>query len=209
MTDEVDDMAIRSASPERVPVISGMFARALIGDPMANAGLRGGLHTMGIQMHIIAGAYAAAGMLWEAVEPDGEMLGAAAVLEPGRREVVDSMDADFVAHADELTTDGAEANTAFWKWVWGHIPEEPHWFLDVIAVDPEHQGRGVGSALARFVMRRAAADGLPLLLDTGLERNVAFYRGLGFEVMADGDAPGGAPHVWFMRADPLLPYGPC
>lgn len=208
MSEPPDDLTIRPAPPERVPVVGEAFAHALADDSMANAGLHGP-HAMDIQMHILARAYGAAGMLWEAVASDGATLGGAALMEPGRREVVAGIDADFLARADEITTDGGRQNTAFWEWVWGHIPDERHWFLDVLAVAPKHQGRGAGTALARFAMRRAAADGLPLLLDTGLERNVGFYQALGFEVMAEGDAPGGAPHVWFMRADPLLPYGPC
>ena len=49
--------------------------------------------------------------------------------------------------------------------------------------------------------------GLPLALETGGASNLALYRRFGFEVHAEGDAPGGGPHVWFLRRDPtgILP----
>jgi hypothetical protein len=54
----------------------------------------------------------------------------------------------------------------------------------------------------RHAVEQAAADGLPLWLETGVERNLALYRRFGFRVVAEGDAPGGGPHVWFLRRDP-------
>ena len=53
-------------------------------------------------------------------------------------------------------------------------------------------------------MARAGADGHPLFLETGVERNVAFYERFGFVVVSEGDAPGGGPHVWFMRWGPRV-----
>ncbi len=40
------------------------------------------------------------------------------------------------------------------------------------------------------------------VLETATPRKVAFYERLGFRVVLDADAPGGGPHVWFLRCDP-------
>ena len=46
---------------------------------------------------------------------------------------------------------------------------------------------------------RASATGLTAFLETGNERNLAFYESHGFHVVDHGYAPGGGPMVWFMQ----------
>ena len=67
--------------------------------------------------------------------------------------------------------------------------------------DPDHQGGGIGSALVKLGLARAAEDGIPAYLEAGNPRNVPLYERLGFKVIAEADAPDGGPHIWFMRCD--------
>jgi GNAT superfamily N-acetyltransferase len=77
----------------------------------------------------------------------------------------------------------------------------PAYILALLAVRPEHQGRGLGSALVAYVS--ALCDGDPgsqgVVLDTGTERLVHFYerrgyRRMGVAVVADEEgAVGGVP----------------
>jgi ribosomal protein S18 acetylase RimI-like enzyme len=76
--------------------------------------------------------------------------------------------------------------------------EGPHHYLAVLGVEPELQGRGVGSALIAPVLERATADGLPCYLETVKERNVTFYRKHGFEVMVETQLPPDGPPAWTM-----------
>jgi predicted N-acetyltransferase YhbS len=69
-------------------------------------------------------------------------------------------------------------------------------------VAPDCQGRGIGSALIQFGLDRARTDETPVFLETASPRNVPLYERLEFRVVEDSDAPGGGPHVWFMRWDP-------
>ena len=63
----------------------------------------------------------------------------------------------------------------------------PHWYVHMMAVEPSRQGRGLGSELlARVLRQTAGAHGAarhPTILTTHNERNVAFYRRAGFEVV--------------------------
>jgi ribosomal protein S18 acetylase RimI-like enzyme len=63
-------------------------------------------------------------------------------------------------------------------------PEEPHWFLPAIGVDPAHQGRGVGAALMASSLERCDADHAVAYLESSNPRNVPFYERLGFETTA-------------------------
>lgn len=57
-----------------------------------------------------------------------------------------------------------------------------NWRLFRMCVAPEAQGKGIGStALAAVMKQRVTKDGI--LLTTQLERNVIFYRRLGFELV--------------------------
>jgi GNAT superfamily N-acetyltransferase len=142
--------------------------------------------------------FAAEGWMLEAA--DG--LGAMTLLPPGssaREEELAEATAPAMA---ALSPDGGERYERFWGWTWSMLPDEPHWLLDQLAVEPDAQGRGIGGAMIRHAIATAEADGLPLFLETAVPANLALYRRHGFEVFAEGDAPGGGPHVWFLRRDP-------
>ena len=75
---------------------------------------------------------------------------------------------------------------------------EPHWYLPAIGVEPEHQDRGLGSALMRAGIRRADRDGKPIYLETETEGNVGYYEHLGFEVVEEMNATGVDLPLWLM-----------
>lgn len=64
------------------------------------------------------------------------------------------------------------------------------WYIEVIAVNPEQQGRGLGSKIMRTVLQRTKND--PVFLECTDESNVGFYEKFGFRtvneaVLRDGD----------------------
>ena len=83
-------------------------------------------------------------------------------------------------------------------------PSEPHWYLEVLSVRPEHQRHGLGSRLVRPIIERADRDGVPCHLETADPANVAFYRQFGFEVVdaALEVISGGGPTLTTMRRPP-------
>lgn len=79
-----------------------------------------------------------------------------------------------------------------------HHPAGEFWYLHIAGCDPVFQGRGIGGAIVRDGLVRAAGDRLPCYLETPLEKNVGFYQSLGFELTDVWDVPKGGPRFWSM-----------
>jgi ribosomal protein S18 acetylase RimI-like enzyme len=96
---------------------------------------------------------------------------------------------------------------------WGEVfaaldaihPPGPHRYVGTLGVAPEHQGRGVGTALLRSWLARADAEGLDVYLETDRSENRAFYAREGFLVAREA-AVLGVP-VWCMLRPPRAPGG--
>ncbi|HEU4974393.1 MAG TPA: GNAT family N-acetyltransferase [Baekduia sp.] len=77
-------------------------------------------------------------------------------------------------------------------------PDERHLYLAILGVDPDRQGEGVGSALIQPGLDLCDREGLPAYLETGKERNLAFYGRHGFAVVDELRLPKGPP-IWFLH----------
>jgi ribosomal protein S18 acetylase RimI-like enzyme len=64
-------------------------------------------------------------------------------------------------------------------------PQEPHWYLPMIGVEPARQGKGLGAALLRAALLRVDAEGLSAYLESTNPRNVPLYERHGFEVIGE------------------------
>lgn len=71
-------------------------------------------------------------------------------------------------------------------------PDEPHWYLAAVGVDPSRQGEGLGSAMMKEGLRLCDAQGKPAYLESSNPRNIPLYERHGFEVIGvvqPGDYP--------------------
>ena len=84
-------------------------------------------------------------------------------------------------------------------------PEAPHYYLEIIGTDPQHQGKGYGTALIAPMVDRADDEGVGMYLESSKESNVPYYARFGFEVtrtLDHGRSGRDGPRLWLMWRDP-------
>lgn len=136
----------------------------------------------------------------EAVTVDGGLAGVAIIAEPGQYPPPLSV---FLRHARGAIATGPRGirnlltiDAAMRK---KHV-KEPHHYLFVLGVEPEHQGKGIGRALLDALAARASEAQLPCYLETDTEENVRFYQSAGYEVIDEVVVPKlGGVRLWAMR----------
>lgn len=77
-------------------------------------------------------------------------------------------------------------------------PRAPHWYLQVLGVDPEERGRGWARRLLQPVLERCDREAMPCWLETAAEENLSLYRRFGFEVTDAIQLPAQGPSLWGM-----------
>lgn len=75
---------------------------------------------------------------------------------------------------------------------------EPHWYIDVIGVEPAHHRQGVGKLLMNEVIRDSQTSQLPIWLETQTAENVPYYQALGFDLTCQRQPAPGGPPTWGM-----------
>lgn len=113
--------------------------------------------------YITEGARAAALWLPPGVEPDEAEMGA--VMEQSLR--------------SEIAADIG----AVMKGMAEHHPREPHWYLPLVAADPNWIGQGLGTLLMKHALRRCDEEGVAAYLESSNPRNISFYERHGFKII--------------------------
>jgi ribosomal protein S18 acetylase RimI-like enzyme len=81
---------------------------------------------------------------------------------------------------------------------------DPHFYLWVLGVEPELQGRGLGSALLDALDAKANAARVPCYLETDKPSSVRLYQKHGYVVQSEGQPSNMDFTLWFMQR-PKLP----
>ncbi|MFZ5755695.1 MAG: GNAT family N-acetyltransferase [Pseudomonadota bacterium] len=84
-------------------------------------------------------------------------------------------------------------------------PRAPHYYLQVLGVDPSAQGHGWGTQLLKKGLQVADAAGMPCYLETMNETNIPFYQRHGFRLTGSLRLPWSGHGVWFMWRDAAEP----
>ncbi|MEV7193388.1 GNAT family N-acetyltransferase [Streptomyces sp. NPDC093510] len=83
-----------------------------------------------------------------------------------------------------------------------HPTDRAHEYLHLIAVHPDRQGEGLGTALVTAVLERCDREGLHAYLEASNVRSRDLYARLGFDFMGTAlDLPDG-PRMWPMWREP-------
>ena len=102
---------------------------------------------------------------------------------PGVPEMDDANEEVFLAVVDEIFGDRAALLFgAFEAFSENREPIPPHWYLSLLATDPDHRGSGLGMRLVTDVLADVVdAAGLPAYLESTNDANLARYAAAGFE----------------------------
>jgi GNAT superfamily N-acetyltransferase len=95
-----------------------------------------------------------------------------------------------------VPTDALDRIETYERAVHAAMPTFPFWYLGVLGTHPDSAGRRWGRAVMDAGLRRAAADGLPAVLETSNPVNVEIYRRAGWRVVNTLTEP--VP-VWVMQ----------
>jgi ribosomal protein S18 acetylase RimI-like enzyme len=195
-------VAVRRATAADVPQLARMLARAFLDDPVASwafppsavrpAALE---RFQAIRLRQLLGD--------EEVWTAKDLTSAALWAPPGRWKTTLRQDAELVrcfAHPRLLVR--MPLVTVGWFRLAGKHPAQPlHYYLAVLGTDPDHQGRGLGSALLAPVLEQCDRDGVAAFLESSKESNIAFYARHGFRVLQEVRLLRGPP-MWKMWREP-------
>jgi GNAT superfamily N-acetyltransferase len=109
--------------------------------------------------------------------------------------------AEALAVVPGIGVGGARRGTRIEELLVSHQPAAPHWYLEVLSIDPEHQRQGHGTTLLEPVLERADSEGEPAYLETNRESNVPYYHRFGFELTERISLPD-SPPLWLMWREP-------
>lgn len=198
--------SVRAATPEDVPAVRTLLARAFADDPMMrwmfpaprfpDAAARAEALAAYLGLHVERYLTALTGGL--VVERAGAITAAALWRRP---------DEDLATPAVLPTSSGlltaligpehAATVAAGFAAERAVRPTGPHAYLHYLAVDADHRGQGDARRLVDAGLARASADGLPALVETTNPANVPLYEHLGFAVAASVPL-GDGPTVWIL-----------
>lgn len=84
-------------------------------------------------------------------------------------------------------------------------PREPYWSLEAIGVEPSFQGQGLEARLLAPVLEQTGQAGIGCYLETDTEKNVSWYRKLGFAIQKEGvQFVSNGPLFWLMWRSPSV-----
>jgi GNAT superfamily N-acetyltransferase len=200
-----DPPTVRQATASDAPAITEMLVRAFDDDPVANFMFAGGRRRRR-GLHSFFGTELRRNYLPHGhVYTTDDLSGAALWGPPDRvRHPVQEL-FQLLPTAPFLLSPHTLGALRLWFTVEGLHPKEPHWYLFTLGTAPERQGKGVGSALLRSMLRQVDSEGEPAYLESSKERNVPLYSRFGFEVIEVLSPTGGSPTIWRMWREPRVP----
>ena len=83
-----------------------------------------------------------------------------------------------------------------------NVVNDDDWYLSILGINPNLQGRGLGQALLTPTLELADQQGKACYLETYTPRNMSFYARLGFIAKHQAYEPTCQHHYWIMVRQP-------
>ncbi len=112
----------------------------------------------------------------------GDFLGVAIWLQPGVGLDEEAMGEIFAKHVKEPHL---SAVNALFEAMADYHPQEPHWYLPLMGVDPAYWRRGLGSALLQHALSVCDRNRTPAYLEATSPASARLYQRHGFEVLGE------------------------
>jgi ribosomal protein S18 acetylase RimI-like enzyme len=81
--------------------------------------------------------------------------------------------------SEDAKRDGPEV----FKKMSNYHPNEPHWYLPLLGIDPFYHGKGLGSALMQYAINMCDLDNKSAYLESSSPKSIPFYKRHGFELL--------------------------
>jgi ribosomal protein S18 acetylase RimI-like enzyme len=85
-------------------------------------------------------------------------------------------------------------------------PNEPHWYLSLLGVDPLHHGKGLGTELMEHAVVLCDQDNKYAYLESSNPRNVSSYKRHGFETLGTIQVSSSPPIIPMLRKPRKIKY---
>ena len=196
-------VAVRKATPADAPKVSAVLARAFDDDPFANWACAQDSRRSRRIYDFLDFANRKLTLPYREVYTTGEYHGGAPWTPPGRWKM--GMVQQVLALPAFIRATSLRRLPA----VMGGInavekkhPQEPHYYLLALGVEPALQGKSIGTQLMAPVLAMCDRDGTGAYLESSKEVNVPLYERNGFKVTEEFVVPNGGPKIWLMWRDP-------
>ncbi|TVP62573.1 MAG: GNAT family N-acetyltransferase [Nitriliruptor sp.] len=187
---------IAPAGPSDVPILSWVLARAFHDDPVLSWVIPDPVGRRA-RLPLLFAAFAEAFLDHGETYLAGEGLGAALWAPPGAEMIPPHHQAWFETRASTILGDDADRAAEIDEVLSEHHPAEPCFYLKLVAVVPEQQGRGLGGRLLTTVLETCDATGVPAYLEATSTENRRLYARHGFDTLDRITVPRG-PTLWPM-----------
>jgi GNAT superfamily N-acetyltransferase len=194
----IDGSDIRNLSADDVPRIAKALARAFADDPVMSWVFRRESERLDRLENAFALYLRRIWLRQDECYGMDRLFGAALWLPPGKWHVGAAEQLRLLPSMISVNGRNLPRLMTVLRMIEKRHPKESHYYLAVLGIEPELQGRGFGSALMQPVLARCDREGIPAYLESSKRRNVVLYERHGFRVVEELRLPKDGPPIWRM-----------
>ena len=192
----------RVATRAEIPAAVEVLARAFYADPVWGWAFPDPERRLE-QHRAVWGLVAKAALSYESAWLAGDCAAVALWIPPGKPELRPEDEERLEGLLTELLGDGAtRVLETFERFEAAHPSAEPHYYLSLLATDPDWRGRGLGMGLLAATLKQIDAEGAAAFLESSNPVNDHRYERLGFVRCGEFELPEDGPAVAQMWRQP-------